>query len=340
MHVDGLRVDLTQAIHRDNALHADGRSIGNANSFGQKLLREWSRTLHMIRPSIMLVAEDHTGWDAVTKLPAQGGLGFDATWEVSFYHSLIGDSKMAGDRAHLLRQTGLGGNEPLRMDWFSGDLYGTQYRRVVFHESHDEAGNAEGTARTITVAVNNAPLFGPTRQWAEARARVCFGLSLLSAGTPMFFMGEEVGAQKKYTYNNFVSQKEDILGEKSGIGQGLFRFYQDLLSLNRRLDSIRTHNIDILHQSNENRVIAFKRWMGSEEVIIVASLNNAPFEQGYIIQKDLLAIPDGQWKEVFNSDAAVYGGQNIGNQAAQLPSAEGRLNVILPASGFVVLVWQ
>ena len=26
MHVDGLRVDLTQAIHRDNALHADGRS--------------------------------------------------------------------------------------------------------------------------------------------------------------------------------------------------------------------------------------------------------------------------------------------------------------------------
>ena len=50
MHVDGLRVDLTQAIHRDNALHADGRSVGSANLFGQKLLREWSRTLHMIRP--------------------------------------------------------------------------------------------------------------------------------------------------------------------------------------------------------------------------------------------------------------------------------------------------
>jgi 1,4-alpha-glucan branching enzyme len=33
MHVDGLRVDLTQGIHRDNALHADGRSIGNANVF-------------------------------------------------------------------------------------------------------------------------------------------------------------------------------------------------------------------------------------------------------------------------------------------------------------------
>src|SRR5262249_49528871 len=67
MHVDGLRVDLTQALHRDNRLHADGRSVGSANVFGQKLLREWSRTLHMIRPSAMLIAEDHTGWDAVTK---------------------------------------------------------------------------------------------------------------------------------------------------------------------------------------------------------------------------------------------------------------------------------
>ena len=128
MHVDGLRVDLTQAIHRDNALHADGRSIGSANVFGQKFLREWSRTLRMIRPTVMLIAEDHTGWDAVTKPPAQGGLGFDARWEVAFYHNLIGDSDMAGDRARLLKQAGFGGNEPLQMDWFSGALYGSRYR--------------------------------------------------------------------------------------------------------------------------------------------------------------------------------------------------------------------
>jgi pullulanase/glycogen debranching enzyme len=89
MHVDGLRVELTQAIHRDNALHANGQSIDNANIFGQKFLREWSRTLHMIRPTTMLIAEDHTGWDAVTKSPAQGGLGFNAKSELAFYHSFV-----------------------------------------------------------------------------------------------------------------------------------------------------------------------------------------------------------------------------------------------------------
>ena len=340
MHVDGLRMDLTQAIHRDNRLHANGSPVGNANIFGQKLLREWSRTLHMIRPTTMLIAEDHTGWDAVTKPPAQGGLGFDATWDVAFYHSLIGDSKMAGDRSHLLKRAGYGGNEPLGMASFSGELYVSQYKRVVFHESHDEAGNAEGTARTIVTAVNHAPLFGATRTWAEARSRVCSGLSLLSAGTPMFFMGEETGAQNRYTYNNFLSSREDILGERNGSGKTLFRFYQELITLTRRLPSIRSHNIDILHVSDSNRVIAFKRWTGDEQVIVLASLNNSAFANGYLVEKDLLGIQDGGWKEIFNSDSEAYGGQNVGNRGAVIASFGGRLNVVIPAGGFVVLVKQ
>jgi len=343
MHIDGLRVDLTQAIHRDNVLHNDGRSVSSANIFGQKLLREWSRTLRMIRPTVMLVAEDHTGWDAVTKSPDQAGLGFDARWEVQFYHNLIGDSNMAGGTARLLKYAGSGGNEPLQMDCFSGALYGSRYSQVVFHESHDEAGNEHdqnGTERTLVVAVNGAPLVGATRTFAEARSRVCFGLSLLSAGTPMFFMGEEIGAQKRYTYNGFLSSREDILGERAGNGKTLFRFYQDLISLSRRLRSIRTHNIDILHQCNPNRVVAFKRWLGSEEVIVVASLNNTAFANGYVIEKDWPAIPDAGWKEVFNSDAGIYGGQNTGNGGATIASCEGRLNVVVPANGFVVLVRQ
>lgn len=340
MHVDGLRVDLTQAIHRDNVRHADGRSVGGANIFGQKLLREWSRTLHMIRPDVMLIAEDHSGWDGVTKLPAQGGLGFDATWEVAFYHHLIGDSDMAGDRARLLQHAGSGGNEALAMDRFSGALYASQFRRVVFHESHDEAGNAGGTARTMMVAVNHAHLVDATRSWAEARARVCFGLSLLSAGTPMFFMGEEIGAQKRYTYDNFLPNREDFHGERAGKGKALFGYYQDLITLGRRLRAIRSHNIDILHHSNVNRVIAFKRWSADEQVIVVASLNNARFANGYVIEKDLTAIPDAGWKEVFNSDAAIYGGHNVGNGGAIIFSTRGRLNVVLPAGGLIVFVKQ
>ena len=135
----------------------------------------------------------------------------------------------------------------------------------------------------------------------------------------MFFMGEEIGAQKKYTFDGFLPNRENILGERAGNGKALFRFYQDVISLSRRLASIRSHNIDILHQSNSNRIIAFKRWNGAEEVIIAASFNNAPFANGYVIEKDVIAIPDAGWKELFNSDAAIYGGQNVGNLGRHYP---------------------
>jgi 1,4-alpha-glucan branching enzyme len=156
----------------------------------------------------------------------------------------------------------------------------------------------------------------------------------------MFFMGEEIGAQKRYTYDNFLPNRENILGERAGNGKTLFRFYQDLISLSRRLRSVRSHNIDIVHQWNPNRVIAFKRWNGDEEVIIVASLNNTSFSNGYVIEKDLLAMPNAGWKEIFNSDAAIYGGQNMGNGGATIPSKQGRLNVVIPANGFMVFVKQ
>lgn len=341
MHVDGLRVDLTDAMHRDNRLHADGRELGHVNVFGQKLLREWSRTLRLLRPSVMLFAEDHSGWEGVTRPPAQGGLGFDARWQLAFYHHLVGDSDMAGDhRARLLKRAGTGGDEPLGMDRFSGALYDSRHGQVVFHESHDECGNAKGTERTLVTAVNGAPLVDATRLAAEARARVCAGLSILSAGTPMFFMGEESGAQKKVTYTNAASSREDILGDRQNGGKALFRFYQELIGLRRRLRSVRTHDIDILHQSTTSRVVAFKRWCDGEEVIVVASLNNAPFDRGYVIQKDLAAIPGGGWKEIFNSDAAIYGGRNVGNGGAVLHASGGRLDVKVPANGFVVLVRQ
>lgn len=40
-------------------------------------------------------------------------------------------------------------------------------------------------------------------------------------------------------------------------------------------------------------------------MIVVASLNDVPFTNGYLIQKDLLAIPNAGWKEILNSDGAI-----------------------------------
>lgn len=341
-HVDGFRVDQTTSMHLYNVLHANGSPLGNVNAFGAKFLREWTRTLKLIHPSVMLTAEDHSDWDKVTESPDVGGLGFDATWYSNFYHHLVGDARQGQEYAKLIPSAGYSGDGPLAMDYFAGVLGWSGHKKVVYHESHDEAGNSsyeEGgnkiySRRTIVAAVNSAPLIDETRRFAEARCHFAAGMTLLSAGTPMFLMGEEIGAQKPFKYEDFIHNREDLLGERQNNGQRMFKFYQDLIQFRLNHSGLRSHEIDIIHVHNANRIIAFRRWDASEELLIVASLNNHSFEAGYTIENSRLG--EGNWKEVFNSDSDIYGGYNVGNFGVNIPSNNGRIHVVVPANGFVV----
>ena len=56
----------------------------------------------------------------------------------------------------------------------------------------------------------------------------------------MFFMGEEIVAQKSYRYDNISQSKEDLQGERAGAGARMFRFYQDLIRLRRANPAVRS----------------------------------------------------------------------------------------------------
>ncbi len=329
-------MDLTDAIHQNNTLNANGSSIASANLYGIKFLRELARTVKIVNPSAFLIAEDHTGWGAMTQSLDQGGVGFDVVWYADFYHHLIGDGNYGDNYAMLLKSAGYGVAGPLNLDYFSGALLATQYNKVVYHENHDEAGNDDNTERTIVTAVNGAPLVGETRTYAEGRSRLAFGLSALSAGTPMFLMGEEIGAAKDFRYNDFYLNKEDLIGGRTGIGRFLYRFYQDLIRLVAGKAAARSSAIDVIYTDDDNRVIAFTRSSLNQQLLVLASLNDAPFDRGYVIGTDAWRLPAGGWQEIFNSDAAVYGGDNVGNCSASLPVSDGQINAVIPAHGFVL----
>jgi 1,4-alpha-glucan branching enzyme len=333
-HIDGFRVDQTTCIHSYNVLHADGREASRANILGARFLREWSRTLRLIRPGVMLMAEDHSGWDAVTASDAEGGMGFDAAWYADLHHHLVGNPTRGMDFAKLL-WTAARSDGPLAMTTFARVLARTGQRKVVYHSSHDEAGNGDGTARTIVIAANTAEPQGEVLQAAEARCRTIFGLSVLSAGTPMFFMGEEVGAAREYRYDTFLRNREDLRGLRAGRGRNLFRCYQELIRLRLAHEALRSHDIEILSAHDADRVLAFRRWSESEELLVVASLNDRPFSEGYVLTGP--GLDAGGWKELFNTDAERYGGGNVGNLGATLFPRENGLRVILPARGLVVL---
>jgi 1,4-alpha-glucan branching enzyme len=152
----------------------------------------------------------------------------------------------------------------------------------------------------------------------------------------MFFMAEEVGAQKPYKFDTFMNNREDLFGERRGQGARLFRFYQDLIRFSRRHAAARSQEIDVIHVLGGNRVIAFTRFAGTDRLLLVASLRNQPFLDGYMIDTDPSRMPDGLWREVFNSDATIYGGNNIGNFGADVPATGGRLQIRIPANALLV----
>jgi len=335
-HIDGIRVDLTDAIHQNNSLHWNGTQVGIANQYGAKFLRELTRTALIVNPSAFLIAEDYTGWSAMTQPVDQGGIGFEAVWYMDFYHNLIGDGYYYG-YADLLKDTGYGVPGSLHMDYFAGALWATQFNKVAYHESHDEAGNDPGTERTIVTAVNGAPLIGATRTYAEGRCRFALGMAALSAGTLMFFMGEEIGAAKPFTTTTFSFNKEDLIGERTGNGRFLFRFYQELIRFVIANPAARSRILDVIYIHNDNRVIAFTRAASGQTLLVLASLNDTAFPNGYVIGTDPSRLPAGGWQEVFNSDSPAYGGADVGNRGSILEAANGQINAIIPAHGFVAL---
>ena len=213
--------------------------------------------------------------------------------------------------------------------------------RIIYHESHDQAGNASYrvgdntvySARTIQTAVNGT--LNGNRDWAEARCRVVCALTLLAPGIPMFFMGEEVGAKEPYHYNDWLHHREDFRTLRATSGAKLFGFYRDVIRLRRQHAALRSPHVEVLHVHDANRVLVFRRWLGRSEFLVFASLNNTHFADGYRISHHALRY--GAFMEVFNSDSTAYGGGGVTN-TGRLISTGGALNVRLPANG--VLVFQ
>ena len=77
------------------------------------------------------------------------------------------------------------------------------------------------------------------------------------------------------------------------------RFTQDFIRLRWSEPALRGQSINAYYSNNNDRVIAFHRWIDGPglDVVVVASLNDNPFF-GY-----QLGFPrNGRWAELFNSD--------------------------------------
>ncbi len=112
------------------------------------------------------------------------------------------------------------------------------------------------------------------------------------------------------------------------------RFARELISLRWRQPAFRAQGFQVIHAHNDNRVIAFQRWIPDygRTVVVVASLNESTL---YNYQ---LGFPGGgQWLEVFNSD--VYDrwvNPNVAGNGGSI-NASGPSHDAMPASAWITI---
>jgi 1,4-alpha-glucan branching enzyme len=100
---------------------------------------------------------------------------------------------------------------------------------------------------------------------------------------------------------------------------------------------VRSRDLEVIHANDSGRVVAFRRWDETVDVLVVGSLANTPYGDYRLAHPSLGA--DG-WRELFNSDSRDYGGDDIGNGGDTLHAAGGALDLVLPANGFVIFERQ
>jgi 1,4-alpha-glucan branching enzyme len=311
--IDGLRLDST--IYMRNTAGQDGdpqHDIPDAWS----LFQEMNRLAHKINPNALMIAEDYSVNEYVTKPITEGGAGFDAQWGTGFPLAI---RKAFGMESHdygesltyALRQT------------YNGDAF----QRVIFGDSHDTAAN--GWAR-----INEASSPGNASSiLARQRSLVADALTLTAPGIPMILQGEEF--LQPGDFNDWQMLEWDKTVQFAGIVLA----HQHLINLRKDLYANTTgltgSSINVFHEDIVNTVFGYHRWKNggpNDDVLVIVNCSDSRIED----YKMYVPLP-GVWHVRFNSSWSGYSPDFQQTSISQVTSDENS-EISLELSPYNILI--
>jgi 1,4-alpha-glucan branching enzyme len=326
-HVDGLRYDEISMLLYLNA------------STGWHFCANLTDTVRFIKPRLLQNAEywpnEYSASRSQVIAPTSaGGAGFDAVQHDGLRVAIRG----------AIAQTSQGQSAAINFDAIAANLFPPDlthsWQAITCVENHDVV-NLGNDQRIPTLADSSAP-----KSWyARSRSRVATALLLTAPGIPQIFMGQEFLAPLQWHCD--PTDLAHLLQWNSlnpGVDPAManhLRFTQDALRLRWDQPALRGENVSAFHIHNQNRMIAFQRWLdgSGQDVIVVATLA----EQTWYDYAIGFPYP-GEWLEIFNSD--YYDNfpnpQVAGNGGAIMvngPPLHGfnySANITVPANGVVV----
>ena len=336
---------INNALYYINEFHADGFRYDEISSLlsmnkdsGWTFCRDLTGTLRFVKPRLLQNAEFWPGefgdfpksrQDIVASV-GNGGAGFDA----------MQHDGLRGAVRDAVKSASFGQNSGVNISAIADNLFPAglphAWQAVTCIENHDVVKTGRDPRTPVLADGSNH------RSWyASSRSRFAMGMLLAAPGIPQLFMGQEFLEDKAWDVlpNPPNLPEWDRLESHEGSATQFLQFTKDLIQLRWNHPALRGENVRPFIKRNDDRVIAFHRWLDSgDDVIIVGTLAEKTWFN-YAI-----GFPAaGHWKEVFNSDA--YGSSpvsgNAGGVLAGGPPMDGfgaSASIVIPANGFVVFV--
>lgn len=325
-HVDGLRVDAVASMLYLDYSRPYGEWLpndqgGRENWDAINFFKDANTMIHGEFPGVVTIAEESTAWPGVSRPVYTGGLGFTMKWDMGWMN----------DSLRYMRR------EPIFRQHHQGEL---SFRMVyAFHEnfvlplSHDEVVHGK---RSLISQM-------PGDDWQQfANLRLLYSYQFASVGKKLLFMGGELAQWLEWNHDTQIDWPLLEFDQHKGIQRlltDLNRVYREQRALYEQdfqSDGFQWIQCDDWQHST----YAFIRWAKDRKEAVVCVLNMTP-----VVRYDYrIGVPArGFYKEIFNSDATIYGGSGVGNQGGRYSEAttahgfDNSVAVTLPPLGAVML---
>jgi 1,4-alpha-glucan branching enzyme len=297
--VDGLRVDAVASMLYLDYSRPEGGWIPNRHGGRENLdaimfLRRFNTEFFSRFPEATTAAEESTAWPMVSRPVDAGGLGFGYKWNMGWMHDTL--EYISKDPIH-------------RKHHHDQILFGLHYafsENFILPLSHDEVVHGK---RSILGRMPGDP-------WQRfANLRVYYGFMFGHPGKKLLFMGSEFGQEAEWRHDHSLDWH--LLQDRSHAGiQALVR---DLNNLYRSLPAL--HELDceaegfewlVMHDADRGIFAWLRKGREVKDRCLVVVNFTPEVYRDYRVQ-----VPfSGTWREILNTDAAIYGGTNIGNAGA------------------------